>query len=425
MTYPGFVSLVIGLLTVLPCAAQQTPPGKAPPGKSMEITVMRGSGTLCEPNCPEWIAAQGPITAETPARLRQVMQSLKGRKLPVLLHSLGGDVDAAIAMARMIRAAGLNTAIAKSEAPAVCAKEDKACLRERSSRPPKADFTFRGAGCVSACTFVLAGGMRRVTHPAAYLGVHQAQAVWINRQLYRRYYVERRRINGRLVEVSRRLVSERVISETTTKRETPPDAMNRKIGDHLSGMGIAPAFHELTKATPHEKMRYLTVAEQLSQHIATDAYNQITALGFDKDNPYFSVLAMPSKYFGYAFIGVYNGGGARLEITAKSSSKDEPITLRVIGNDGAMNPSDFTLAFHLPDETVVEAKPKGVDRELVVPLSLGKLCRLHPFGVATLTLKPRPSRSDADDLSRTSRLDDLLQVGAIQSNLCPEKRWES
>jgi hypothetical protein len=59
----------------------------------MRIVVVRSSQPGCEPKCAEWISAEGAIVLATPELLRKVVNSLGGRKLPILIHSAGGLVN--------------------------------------------------------------------------------------------------------------------------------------------------------------------------------------------------------------------------------------------------------------------------------------------------------------------------------------------
>ena len=80
--------------------ALSTPADDSPP---MAFAVVRSAEPGCEPTCPEWISAEGAIVAATPARLKSLLKTLGGRKLPIVIWSPGGDVDAALALGRMIR----------------------------------------------------------------------------------------------------------------------------------------------------------------------------------------------------------------------------------------------------------------------------------------------------------------------------------
>ncbi|TIP63717.1 MAG: hypothetical protein E5X63_47215, partial [Mesorhizobium sp.] len=62
---------------VEPQTAQRTDVG------DMRFVLVRGRSFLCDPNCPEWISAEGTISAQTPERLRQLLDTIGDRRLPV------------------------------------------------------------------------------------------------------------------------------------------------------------------------------------------------------------------------------------------------------------------------------------------------------------------------------------------------------
>ena len=57
----------------------------------MRIVEVRSSQPGCEPKCAEWISAEGNIVLATAEQLRKIVNSLGGRKLPILIHSRGGE----------------------------------------------------------------------------------------------------------------------------------------------------------------------------------------------------------------------------------------------------------------------------------------------------------------------------------------------
>src|SRR5689334_1016355 len=59
----------------------------------------------CQQSCIQWISAEGTIMRDTPRLFERFLKRLEGRKLPVVVQSYGGDVDAALVIGRMIRRA--------------------------------------------------------------------------------------------------------------------------------------------------------------------------------------------------------------------------------------------------------------------------------------------------------------------------------
>ena len=133
---------------------------------NMRFVIARASSPLCDPNCPEWISAEGTITPDTPDALAELLKTLDGRRLPVVINSKGGDLFGALATGRMIRKSGLDTAVAKTLFIR-CAPEKEGCKPE--------DGTYAGAAvgsggeCRAVCPLVLAGGIRRFVESKANL----------------------------------------------------------------------------------------------------------------------------------------------------------------------------------------------------------------------------------------------------------------
>jgi hypothetical protein len=154
--------LLLGLCLV-PIAAEAKPKVKKEPKPdfSMQFAIVRGSSLLCEPNCPEWIWAEGEIRSDTAKRFKKFLKTVGDRKLPVIIQSPGGDVDAALAMGRMIRAKKLDVAVGYTTFSS-CVPRQKGCDAAKIGG-------YRGiaavgfAYCNSACPLVLAGGTRRAS----------------------------------------------------------------------------------------------------------------------------------------------------------------------------------------------------------------------------------------------------------------------
>ena len=242
--------LAVALAAAAPAAAQQ-------PHPPMTITVVRLVGEGCAADCPEFIAAQGVVQTDSHRRFKTLLAGLQGRKLPVVINSPGGDVDAAMQMGRSIREAGLDVAVGRTVA-----------VEGRPGRTVVIDGTI----CSSACTLILAGGLRRYAPPQARLGVHQMARSETERVIERTY-----RRSAEQGDV----VSERVISQRTRPLDAPPEVANKGVPEHLAALGIGRGFTDLTLATPHDKIRVLTPAERLATGIVTQDADPGAILGFD------------------------------------------------------------------------------------------------------------------------------------------------
>jgi hypothetical protein len=129
--------------------------------RPMTVTIVRGGGSKCEPLCPQWIAAEGQITAETPALLQKALDELGDTKLPVLLDSLGGDLDAAIAMGTMIHQREMAVAIAAT-GYLNCDPRTRHCFKGGKPEGIYRGFPVYAGYCSSTCILVLAGGKERI-----------------------------------------------------------------------------------------------------------------------------------------------------------------------------------------------------------------------------------------------------------------------
>ncbi|MFN7127326.1 MAG: hypothetical protein ACK4M8_15650, partial [Allorhizobium sp.] len=93
-------SLVILCLMVGLMASAATVRAAPPGGDDMQFFVVRSNQPGCEPTCPEWISAEGAIVGGTPARLKKLLKSIGDRRLPIVVTSPGGNVDAAMVLGR-------------------------------------------------------------------------------------------------------------------------------------------------------------------------------------------------------------------------------------------------------------------------------------------------------------------------------------
>jgi hypothetical protein len=160
-------------------------PGKAQPTNTsaMRFVVARGGSPLCEPNCPEWISAEGVITSMTPNNLADFLKTIGNRQLPVVISSSGGDLYAALAAGRLIRKHALDTAVGRTHF-IHCAPE-KADCKSNDRVYIGAAIAFWGE-CGDACAMMLAGGVRRLVGPEAKVSVREP----VVEQSVRRYLDE-------------------------------------------------------------------------------------------------------------------------------------------------------------------------------------------------------------------------------------------
>jgi hypothetical protein len=246
--------------------------GKKPPAPdtSMQFAVVRGSSPACEPVCPEWIWAEGEIKSDTAKRLKKFLKNLGKRKLPIVIQSPGGHVDAAFAMGRLIRAKGLDVAVGYTTF-ASCAPRQKGCK-------PGETGTYTGvaaagfAYCNSACPMVLAGGVKRLVGLWAHLGVHQITTTMVKEKIL--YRTTTRVVKGKKVVKKKIVRRQDAGSYTTTKMGK---GLRRQFTAYLNEMGVSTDILEPINKTPAAGILKLDQSELLTLKLIT-SLDQVDAL---------------------------------------------------------------------------------------------------------------------------------------------------
>src|SRR5204863_3699937 len=115
----------------------------------MEVFIAKGAPDACGPGCDSWIAAEGRIVDDSPARLRRVLDQIGKRKMPVFFYSPGGQAVQGLAIGRKLRARGLTAGVAVT-VPQNCLptrKVDECSKLMRQPEPPQAQLWTTGASC--------------------------------------------------------------------------------------------------------------------------------------------------------------------------------------------------------------------------------------------------------------------------------------
>jgi hypothetical protein len=385
----------------------------------MRLVLVRAQGPACDPNCPTWIAADGKIVPGTAEKLRQVIQSLAGRRLPILINSPGGVVAEAMAMGRFIRRNGLSVAVAHTGL-AECQPAGKSCEDQRAST------SFR-AICASACSLVLAGGVRRYVSDYSFVAVHELMTLRTVTRTQRRYEIWYHIIGGRKQEVSRRLVSEK--SSTNSTVSEAGEDVERSAADYFEEMGVGEPVLRLTATTPSNSIRRLTMEElrdsRLATHVLNDPFpiragrgsNGLKAISID-NGATGDILAEAAQPLtlgdGRAAevnlqIRYYPGGGnARVDLTVRDLSTKEGVEA---GTNGA-------LLIVGPEGPAFAALPRK-DRRLrmIVPLSI--ICQLRGARTATLTLFDDEAGTDGAWAPVPVDIDALAGAKPLLDEACP------
>lgn len=220
----------------------------------MRILIVRSDAAGCEPNCAEWLSAEGDITAATPALLRKAVKAAGGRKLPIILTSPGGDVTASYAMGRLIRRMGLEVTIGRTML-FPCGPREKNCTQTTMKGRhgfPSSFYSF----CNSACVFVLAGGVARHADWMSPIGVHQFAS---SRTLTR----------WRQTTLNGRVIRREILSVNRIKVKTTP-AQYDQAARYFDEMGIDPRINGLLQLADNKNIHVMNRSELLETKIITD-----------------------------------------------------------------------------------------------------------------------------------------------------------
>ena len=275
-------ALLLLALCLVPISTEAKPKVKKEqkPDLSMQFAVVRGSSPSCEPKCPEWIWAEGDIRSDTAKRFKTFLKTLGDRKLPLIIQSPGGDVDAALAMGRMIRAKKMDVAVGYTTFTS-CAPRQKDCKAAKTggyTGVAAPGFAY----CNSACPMVLAGGMRRLVGSWAHLGVHQITTTMIREKIL--YETTTRMVKGKKV-VSKKVVSRKKTGSYDTTKMSK--ALRRKMEAYLTEMGVSTDLMELIQKTPAKDILRLDQSQMLALKLITslDQVDELTGLSICKAKP--------------------------------------------------------------------------------------------------------------------------------------------
>ncbi|RTL98317.1 MAG: hypothetical protein EKK31_25965 [Hyphomicrobiales bacterium] len=249
----------------------------------MRFAVVRSGAPGCEPNCPEWISAEGTIEAGTPALLKRLLKTLGGRQLPIVVNSPGGNVDAALQLGRMIRKNKLDVAVGITEFSG-CSPGMKNCRGNDAKGQPYSGVAYdSGAMCNSACPLMFAGGIRRVVGEWAYLGVHQITTTFRREKLlYRTTY---QIVNGKKKIISTRIVSRKNAGSYKTYEMSK--AVEKRLSAYLKEMGVEQGVLDVMKATPASDIRQIEPDDMLEMKLVTslDSLDLLTEKTMCRRNP--------------------------------------------------------------------------------------------------------------------------------------------
>lgn len=248
----------------------------------MRFAVVRSNAIGCEPNCPEWISAEGAIEAGTPAQLKRVLKTLGHRKLPIIVNSPGGNVDAALQLGRIIRKNKLDIAVGTTKF-SDCWPGMKDC---RANDGKGAAYfgiaSDGGAMCNSACPLMFAGGVGRVVGGWAYLGVHQITTTHF--RTTRQYRTTYRVVRGKKYKITTETVTQDNVGYKTYEMSK---AIERRLSAYLREMGVERGVLDRMKATPASDIRQIALDDMLTMKLVTsrDSLDMLTQAGICRRSP--------------------------------------------------------------------------------------------------------------------------------------------
>jgi Tfp pilus assembly protein PilF len=166
--------------------------------QAMTVRLVRSADPACEPECVEWIAMQGVIERGTDSQLTQVLDRLGDKRLPILIDSPGGNVEAALAMGRKIRERDLDVVTARTEFAPACGTDPTCNTRLKGGRVLGTPSDVASL-CSSSCVYILAAGAHRHVGPMSLVGVHQIAFYKIYKEPPSEEQLRKDRLEGRVV----------------------------------------------------------------------------------------------------------------------------------------------------------------------------------------------------------------------------------
>jgi hypothetical protein len=321
-------------LLALPSYADLRPRARsriAPPMRFVRVT---SAEPACKPNCPEWLSAEGRIEPCSADAFPDAIANLKGRRLPILIHSPGGSVADAGAMGELIRAKSLAVAVARTlitNCP------------EASPKCPDGPGTAitGGATCASACVLVLAGGVERLAAPSARIGVHQITTV-----------------------VSE---TEGLAHLKSTRKIYEQQGVDAAVEAYFVAMGVGEPVMTLMRKTYAASIRWLSPAELKDAHLSTLALdpaepilvsgaNGLNAKAFDGDPPRADLMQA-------SLIRPLAASGASLEIAFRyrrgGGAVEAEAIERGLKTPQAQSSPDLSVALTAPGVEAVPLRSAG------------------------------------------------------------------
>jgi hypothetical protein len=396
---------------------KKKPEVKVPPSPSMVFAIVRSGVTGCEPNCPQWISAEGQIMPGSAGQFRKILKQAGKMRLPVVITSQGGDVEAALAIGQMIRERKLDVIVGWTLFTG-CNPSVKTCKLPKEQKGVYAGLAMTSrAYCFSACPFILAAGQKRMLGTGAILGVHEISTQPITQRI--RYNETYRIVNGKKKVLSRTVLSRKnIIGKVTTKLSKPFD---RKLRNYLTTMGVSVTMLDLLHLAPPSSIHNLTTEEGKSTKLVTAFGNagELVSNSLCKTTPsadnckveknFAVALVPPAPAKASSSVPAY--GSPMAFVIVRSSVADcEPLCPEWIFADGKITTDTLSLFKKILVRTENKRLPvviRSDGGDVRAAMAMGRLIRTHKLDVAVATtvfsdcsITRNDCRSDLDKWGR-------------------------
>ncbi len=330
----GFLAASSGALADLKLPPR--PRGDPP----MRIVRVMSSDPTCEPDCPEWISAEGMILPGTAGAFRKAILDLRGRRLPVLISSHGGSLGAALQMGELIRERRLAVAVARTRI-ANCPERAAVCP------PARGEAITGGAFCASACPLILAAGVERLVGPVPMVGVHQ------------------------ITEVLKE--KEGVANLTKIEKIYEPGFADATVQAYLAAMGVGDPVMTLLRKTPAGSIRWLSIPEMTQSHLATqalDAAEPVMTSGANGLNgrAFDGATARAGLIMAKGAAPIAQSGdspGLAVETTLSYRRGGGAVEVALVAQDGSVAPKGWTLTGTGGEPLPIKAASAGPARATI------------------------------------------------------------
>jgi hypothetical protein len=234
----------------------------------MRVVIVRNSDPACEPLCPQWIDAEGEIETTTPSLFLAVFRKMGSQKLPIVIRSPGGSIEASLIIGKMIRERGLTVAVGFTQFDS-CSPADEDCkLPAGDSGVYVGRIDEVGAFCNSACPMILAAGVTRLAAPKAEVGLHEPRTEWTIEVPRYEEYLKPVPGSTKKIKAKRQVGSETVVDKVTYGLHKE---LRQTLANYYKDMGVDTGI-----------LRDMTKAKNSDMHVISEARKDVLKIRTNK-----------------------------------------------------------------------------------------------------------------------------------------------